>query len=201
MHFEVHITVDDVELAEKERFVAFCQSQGVKPVLIELDKGNHISQPMITALLQHPNFQEANEEVEKMATSLEENGFIVVRKKVEISPKETSYFFYPIVNSTPYFEWHGKVEVDDVEQLKALCERKGGHISRNSLKKDGRLRFITVREYGGPEAFYETVNTIHEILTTNNIPLLKEEYELCIYDTREELDSGWVPQPAIGGIR
>jgi hypothetical protein len=36
------------------------------------------------------------------------------------------------------------------------------------------------------------VENIHRILETNAIELLKEEYELCIYDSREELDSGWI---------
>lgn len=193
MDFEIHITVNDLKIEEKESFIEFCKSEGVKPVMIVLDKGNHINQPMITTVIKRKDFQEAHKEVERLVTNFKNNGFTVVRKKVEISPKETTYFHQPIVkNSTPYFEWHGKVEVDDVPMLKTLCAGHGGHISRNSLKADGRLRFITVREYKGSEPFYERVEHIHRILDENGIELLKEEFELCIYDSREELDSGWI---------
>ena len=193
MDFEIHITVNDLKIEEKKSFIDFCKSENLKPVMIVLDKGNHIHQPMISIVIQRKDFHEANKEVERLATNFKNNGFTVVRKKVEISPKEETYFHQPIVkNSTPYFEWHGKVEVDDVPMLKTLCEGHGGHISRNSLKADGRLRFITVREYKGSKPFYERVENIHRILNENDIELLKEEFELCIYDSREELDSGWI---------
>lgn len=193
MDFEIHITVKDLKMEEKESFVEFCKSEGLKPVMIVLDKGNYINQPMITAPIKCSDFDEAKKEVEKMANKLRNEGFIVVRKKMEVSPKEESYFHTPVIeNSKPYFEWHGKVQVNDVDRLKSLCEGHGGHISRNSLKTDGTLRFVTVRNYEGSKEFYEQVENIHHILKENEIELLKQEYELCIYDNKEELDSGWI---------
>ncbi|WP_240343924.1 hypothetical protein [Paenibacillus sp. SYP-B3998] len=165
----------------------------MKPVMIVLDQGNYINQPMITGVIQRTDFHEANKEIEKIAAKFQNNGFIVVRKKVEISPKEETYFHQPIItNSKPYFEWHGKVQVDDVAILKNLCESHGGHISRNSLNVNGKVRFITVREYESAKQFYDRVEKIHTILHVNRIELLIEQYELCIYDSREELDSGWI---------
>jgi hypothetical protein len=195
MEFEIHVTVKDLKIDEKESFVEFCKSEGVKPVMIVLDQGDYINQPMISAVIRHDSFQEANEEIETLATKMQNKGFSVVRKKVEISPKKETYFYEPVVkNSKPYYEWHGKVLVDDVDMLKKLCEGQGGRISRNSLNADGKKRFITVRDYEGSKPFYERVENIHRILDANDIGLLKEEYELCIYDSREGLDSGWIAQ-------
>lgn len=192
MEFEVHITFSDLKIEEKESFVELCKSEGVKPVIIVLDQGDYINQPMTSGIIRRANFLEVKEKMEKMATKFQNKGFTVVRKKVEISPKEESFFHQPIVkNSMPYFEWHGKVEVDDLDRLKKLCEGHG-HISRNSLKSNGRLRFITVREYESSKQFYERVDNVHRILNENGIELLKEEFELCIYDSRVELDSGWI---------
>ncbi|OPH62131.1 hypothetical protein BC351_02535 [Paenibacillus ferrarius] len=193
MEFEIHITLNDLKLDEKDAFISICQSERLKPVMIILDHGNYINQPMITGVIHRTDFHEANKEIEKIADKFQNNGFIVVRKKIEISPKEEEYFHQPIIKSSkPYFEWHGKVQVDDVAMLKNLCEGHGGHISRNSLNVNGKVRFITVREYESAQQFYDRVEKIHTILNVNKIELLKEQYELCIYDSREELDSGWI---------
>lgn len=193
MEFEFHITLNDLKLDEKEVFIGICKSERVKPLMIVLDQGNHIKQPMFTGVIQSTDFHEANKEMEKVATKFQNNGFAIVRKKVEISPKEEKYFHQPIIkNSKPYFEWHGKVQVDDVAMLKNLCKGHDGHISRNSLNVNGKVRFITVREYESEEKFYDKVEKIHTILHINRIGVLKEQYELCIYDSREELDSGWI---------
>ncbi|UHA75193.1 hypothetical protein [Paenibacillus sp. 481] len=193
MEFEYHLTINDLKLDEKEAFMSICQSEQVKPLMIVLDQGHYITQPMITGVTQCADFQAANIEIERVATAFRNNGFTIVRKKVEIPPQEEKYFYEPIVqHSKPYFEWHGKVEVDDVAKLKNCCASHGGHISRNSMNANGKVRFITVREYEGPAQFYSRVDQIHTILQQNNIELIKQQYELCIYDSREELDSGWI---------
>ncbi|SMO95938.1 hypothetical protein [Melghirimyces algeriensis] len=171
MEFEFHITVNDLNLADKEAFIELCKSEQVKPLMIVLDKGNYINQPMYTGVINSKDFHEANKEIEKTVTKFQENGFTIIRKKVETSPKEEAYFHQPITkNSKPYFEWHGKIEVDDVAMVKNLCEGLGGHISRNSLNANGKVRFITVREYESKEQFYERVEKIHSILQIIDTP-------------------------------
>ena len=163
-------------------------------MLIVLDKGEYINQPMITGIVHSTNYEEVKNVIEEVGAKFRDNGFTVVRTKVEIPAKEETYFDSRCcrAQSKPYFEWHGKVYVDDVAVLKQLCADSGGHISRNSLNADGKVRFVTVREYESAEHFYGRVGEIHTILHTNKIELLKQQYELCIYDSREELDRGWI---------
>lgn len=193
MEFEFHVTVTNLHITEKEAFVKLCEAEQLKPLMIVLDKGNYINQPMFTGLIRSDSFQEADIVIEKIINKFQENGFTITRKKVETSPKEEEYFHQLLTkNSKPYFEWHGKVEVDNVSMVKNLCTPLGGHISRNSLNPNGRVRFITVREYESKEKFYRRVEKLLSILQVNKIEILKEVYELCIYDSREELDSGWI---------
>jgi hypothetical protein len=193
MEFEFHITVQDLSPAERDAFIRLCQSEQVKPLMIVLDKGDYIRQPMFTGVIKRTDFHEANKEVDKIVTKFQENGFTIMRKKVETSPNEEQYFYQPLTkHSKPYFEWHGKIEVDDVAMVKNLCAGLGGHLSRNSLNVNGKVRFITVREYESKEKFYERVEKIHSVLKGNGIEFVKEQYELCIYDSREELDRGWL---------
>lgn len=193
MEFEFHITVQDLTMDEKEAFINVCNQEQVKPVMIVLDQGNYIHQPMITGIVHGTDFHQANQEIERVATTFQNKGFTVVRKKVEIPAKEEKFFDQPLLKSSkPYFEWHGKVQVDEVESLKSLCAGYGGHISRNSLNVNGKVRFVTVREYESKESFYDSVGKIHTVLQANQIELMKEQYELCIYDSREDLDSGWI---------
>ncbi len=193
MEFQFHITVREFKLDDKEKFIKLCEDERVKPLLIVLNKGNHIDQPMFTKNVESNDFNEANEEIEAIVKRLHENGFEIVRKKVEVSPKQESYFNNPLnKNSKPYFEWHGKVKIYDIPMVEKLCKDLGGHISRNSLDEQGKVRFITVREYESKEKFHERVEKLVFILNENSIEMIKEKYELCIYDNKEELDSGWV---------
>ncbi|TCS94841.1 hypothetical protein [Hazenella coriacea] len=193
MEFEFHITVNDLKMADKEAFVKLCKSEQLKPLMIVLDQGNYINQPMCTGVIKSTDFHDADKGIEKIVNMFQENGFTIMRKKVETSPKEEKYFHQPLTqNFKPYFEWHGKVEVDDITMVKNLCEGLGGHISRNSLNVNGKVRFITVREYESKKKFYERVEEIRSILQVNKIEILKEQYELCIYDSKEELDRGWL---------
>lgn len=193
MEFEYHLTVNDLNLEEKEAFIHVCNIEGVKPVIIVLDHGNYINQPMVTGLIERENFQAARQEIDRVAAQFEHSGFTIVRTKVEIPPVNEQYFTQPVAaGGTPYYEWHGKVHTDDLAGLKQLCEADGGHISRNSLNANGKIRFVTVRDYESRPVFMERVNRIKTILQTHGIEMLKEQYELCIYDSREELDSGWI---------
>ncbi|MBD1371700.1 hypothetical protein IC620_04920 [Hazenella sp. IB182357] len=193
MEFEYHLTVQDIEETDRQAFVDFCKSLSVKPLLIVLDKGNYISQPMCTGVIRDVDFPRANQEIDKMITLFEEKGYKMMRKKIETSPHEEHYFNQPPQQLfKPYFEWHGKIEVEDVERVKKLCEGLGGHLSRNSLNANGKVRFITVREYTSKPKFYARVQDIHAILQVNHIDIIKQQHELCIYDSRVELDRGWV---------
>lgn len=193
MEFEFHITVNDLTFEEKESFIELCQVEQVKPVMIVLDQGEYINQPMITGIVHSADYEEVKNVIEEVVAKFRDNEFTVVRTKVEIPAKEETYFDQPMLaQSKPYFEWHGKVYVDDVVRLKQLCADSGGHISRNSLNANGKIRFVTVREYNSSEKFYSRVEKIHNILQQNKIELLKQQYELCIYDSREELDRGWI---------
>jgi len=193
MEFEYHVTMSDLKQNEKETFINICNEENVKPVLIVLDQGEYINQPMITGIVHSADYEEVKNVIEEVAAKFRDNGFMLVRTKVEIPAKEETYFDKPMLaQSKPYFEWHGKVYVDDVVRLKQLCADSGGHISRNSLNANGKIRFVTVREYNSSEKFYSRVEKIHNILQQNKIELLKQQYELCIYDSREELDRGWI---------
>lgn len=195
MDFEYHLTVNDLELKEKERFIKTCENLGVKPVLIILDRGNYVNQPMCTGLIRCETIAEADKKIDKVVEQYRENGFEVIRKKVEIPPQEDQYFYeLREKGAHPYFEWHGKIEieVDEIPKVKELVKDLGGHISRNSLNKNGKIRFITIRDYESKDRFYDRAEKIKAILRENEITFIKEAFELCIYDSREELDSGWI---------
>lgn len=195
MEFEFHVTVEDLKLEEKQAFIRTCEEQKVKPVMIVLDQGEYVHQPMFTGIVHSDRYEEVKQGMDALASIFGKQGFNVVRTKIEIPAQEEQYFHEPMVaGSKPYFEWHGKVEIGDIADLKKQCEPYGGHISRNSLNANGKVRFITVREYGSAARFYERIAGIEEVLRLNGIKLLKQQHELCVHDSREELDKGWVSQ-------
>ena len=120
MEFEFHVTLSDLSPQEKLTFIRICNEENVKPVLIELDQGEHIHQPMITGIVHSEDYQEVEHVIEGISTTFRNNGFSVVRTKVELPAKEERFFKQPMLpQSRPYFEWHGKVQVEDVSRLEA----------------------------------------------------------------------------------
>ncbi|WP_237179199.1 hypothetical protein [Paenibacillus sp. MMS18-CY102] len=195
MEFEFHVTVASLKIEDKQAFIQACRKQQVKPVMIELDQGDCIDQPMFTGIVHSESFEHVKRRMNALASDFGKQGFSTVRTKIEIPAQEECYFHNPMTAETvPYFEWHGKVETNDLDELKRQCEPYGGHISRNSLNANGRVRFITVREHGSPAQLYDQIAGIHEVLRATGIELLKQQHELCVYDSREELDKVWVSE-------
>ena len=121
--------------------------------------------------------------------------FNVTRIKMEI-PSKFDYLFLN-KKQTPfdnYYEWHGKVIYDKIDNLNTLCNKNKVHISLNSLKNETDKRFITLREFGTNVVFAQRINDLVMGLQNGNWQLLSQHFEYCVYDNNTVLDAGWLPQ-------
>jgi hypothetical protein len=200
--FEAHLTVDAADLERRATFEALCGELGVKCVLIELAAGVHRSQPM-TASYHRGELGAVLGEIEALHASLWQAGFPVVRVKIEAAAMNPGV---PITDEEAaaidgYFEFHAKVrlpDAGDITALRALCESRSAHLSRNDRKRDERgvaERFITQRVYGVGRA--RAANEFDALLRDlaqagHAVVSMKREY--TIYDGKLELDAGWLDQ-------
>ncbi|KAL6069961.1 Ankyrin repeat-containing protein [Balamuthia mandrillaris] len=186
--FEIHVTVKGGEGVEK--FKDVCKELRLKPVLIELPYGQTQEQ-LMTSSWARGNEETAVEEAKKVASALHSRGFQVVRVKVEATASNRGVPQTPPDDPQRYFEFHVKMLVEDEERLRALVAPHHGHLSRNSLKGEKDVKFITLRVYGkGKVAAFADLEAL--LLSLKDEKVLAVHREYAVYDTNVELDSGWI---------
>ncbi|MDO1451734.1 hypothetical protein Q0590_36005 [Rhodocytophaga aerolata] len=192
--FEIHITTKDLPKTKIDLFVNICVQNGGKPLLIELYQGECISQPMFSKVIYSDNLNTVMAQASNYTHLLHQYGFQTKRIKTEIPASCVDTVQIPTQPGfTPYFEWHGKIEVNRIDQLLELCSSYKAHLSRNSLKDEKQTRFLTLREYGSKEIFQERIDAVVSRLAQGGWQVLKQQSEYCLSDTNIDLDKGWLP--------
>lgn len=193
MKIELHITCHSLRLDEIEVFEGFCHSIECKPIVILLAEGEHQQQPMISKLLDCSTKKELKKEVAFIIEKFESNGYKPVRVKMEVPPWERKNAVAMMgKDKGNYFEWHGKINIEAEQKIDSLLAECMGHLSKNVLKKNPLTKFITIRDYTAEQSITRKVNHLKRALLNNNISLIKEELEYCIFDSNISLDKGWI---------
>lgn len=186
--FQFHVTTSALLETQKDVYVSVCQRCNVKPVFILLPKGQYMQQPMFTARIQSKNFSEAYCKIEGILKEFSD--FPPIRIKAEVDAKNAHFFTNEATPQwQPYFEWHCKIQFVNTTVTKSLAVEHQAHLSENCLE-EGK-KFLTIRDYGSKEQFLEKTARLSKALQENDIPIIKEKFEYCIYDSKLELDSGW----------
>ncbi|WP_395317799.1 hypothetical protein [Variovorax sp. UC74_104] len=188
---ELHLTCGAMDAARIPSFVEVCEQVGLKPLLIDLAHGEQKQQPMATTWLRG-DLAEAKAEAMALAQWLARAGMAVLRVKVEAPIQGHECLSRP----GEYFEWHGKLRVHDASALQHLCETHGARLSRNSLKGETDVRFVTLRSREPLDGFRARVAALAGQLERQGWPLLKQETEICLLDSRESMDAGWLEASA-----
>lgn len=189
--FEIHLTTD-VPPAELPNFVAACEQLRAKPLVIELARGTHPIQPMLSKVVHAPDLTAALAAAAADAKYLRACHLPPTRTKLE-TPTNYAFLATPANGPAfaPYFEWHSKVPYQHAEALVALCRQHQVHLSTNALRGESATRFVTLRELGAVATFQARVAGLVAALQPQ-WPLLKQESECCLYDSNRMLDAGWL---------
>jgi hypothetical protein len=192
--FEIHITTATITVEQVDLFVKVCVENEAKPLLIELSKGESISQPMFSKIIYENSLPKVLFISESYTQLLFTNNFHVKRVKIEIPSNLSDTFDNPQESSfEPYFEWHGKINYEYVERLNELCIKHSVHLSLNALKNDNSTRFITLREFQTRNIFEDRINQLILNLEEEGWFIGKQQAEYCIYDNCILMDKGWLP--------
>jgi hypothetical protein len=192
--FEIHITIGDLPISREQAFIAACQEQAAKPLIIELSQGEHMHQPMLSKVIYAEGLGEVLDHAKDISQDFSSQDFSVQRLKIEVPSFHHELFSNEDSSFERYFEWHGKIELREKAQLLSLCEVHKVHLSRNSLKNEAQIRFVTLREFGTQQHFERRLQTLTQALTQGGWPIIKQQAEYCIYDNNTFLDAGWLPQ-------
>lgn len=205
--FEIHLTIQHLTDDRIPDFEKLCQTLGGKAILIELPIGEHTQQPMMTYVQKAEHIKQILAEIQTLKLRFLNQGFEIIRTKIEIPAEQYDAYIKEFPNTKGYFEWHGKVEYNfknqGLQELREIPDlaKVNAYISKNSLKNQQNIRFITYRN-DDKENFYQGIDKIiHQIKTHNPyryaypnqdlFNLVKQQAEYCVYDDKLNLDNGW----------
>lgn len=187
--FEYHVTVSGDDAAAAA-LAAWAGEHGMKFTHIELARGEVRSQPMLTVRGEGSE-ESVLGEARATARTLREEGFEVVRVKLEASPFAQGV--PAAADGDRYFEHHVKLLLAPGTDESVLADRvipHGAHLSRNArrTRDDGRSeRFVTQRcRDAAPERL--------EALTAalRSYAILSVEREYVVHDDQPSIDAGWI---------
>lgn len=198
MEIEIHITTLEIAFAEKDRFVNFCKTISAKPILIELSSGAVLQHPMISKKVKVVDRMDLDKVLFDLKNKFQESGYGIARVKLEVFSKERKegILLFPDFKGG-YYEWHGKVYSENLEELYRHANIINVHISKNGLKGIANRRILTIRETEKEQRFTEKINSVKEYFQRNGIEIKGEESEYCIFDSNTSLDKGWIDTPEI----
>lgn len=196
--FEIHITTTELDESLIAEFIKFCQSIKAKPILIELPAGQQRQQPMISKVVQLDAPLQIHPIIDELVVAFKAAGFPVERIKVEVPLGDEKIGKAAFTNfHGGYYEWHGKVVLEDPEDPRFSNLHINCRVSRNALKNSPGTRLLTYRNFQEADSFKSGINGIRNWLERQSIQLLKEEAEYCVYDTNKSLDRNWLDIPNI----
>lgn len=210
--YEMHVTVSaGVDGIDLDAFKATCANLGVKPLLIDMHNrlGKTVMLDCQTSSVHMGDNRSALTETRRITAGLQEAGFHVVREKIETVPwhpaapveADRTYGKHastPVMPPNCYFEAHFNLLVHDdyMDDLRAVVESRGAHLSRNAFKKVSETETImmaTLRHYDGTfEKFKLACENAADHFRDRGYEVPKTITEFSIFDTKVSHDSLWL---------
>lgn len=190
--FELHLTTGPLAATQLPGFEALCQRVGGKALVIELARGQHCQQPMLSLVTADADAPAALARGRALAAEFGAAGYPVRRTKLEVLAWGAAQVRPAAPAGSAYYEWHGRVRCEPLPELRAWCEQYGAHLSANALRNRPGVRFVTLREFGPAARFAERVAALRAGLAAGGWAPAKQQAEFCFYDSQVALDAGWL---------
>ncbi|WP_329108692.1 hypothetical protein OG792_08580 [Micromonospora sp. NBC_01699] len=206
--FEIHITT---YAHHSEQLASFAERHRVKFFHVLLDRGVHVSQPMLT-LTGQGTLDRQRSLAKRWNDRMREAGMYPCRTKIEATPwsdgvPQTD----PDAAAEPggrYFEHHIKVllssvTVPDLMAITDLVASHGARLSRNARRQragGAQERFVNQRCHGvGLATAKQRLDKLVTELHAAGYEVLTVEQEYVVFDSNLEHDSGWLSTTAPDG--
>jgi hypothetical protein len=211
--FEAHVTVDCEAEAQFARLDAWAARAGLKLTHIVLARGRTPSQPMLT-LRGRGALGEQLAEARCVTDALAQDGFTVLRVKLEVSPwaegvppgDDTEARLHAAAGR--YFEHHVCLLLEpgsDLAVLAQLVTPHRAHLSWNARRigADGlERRFVTQRCHGvGRGTAGARLDALLAALRQAGHRWAEVEREFVVHDSDAGVDDGWIDEGRIDDVR
>ena len=187
MLFEIHVAVTLDDGLDEIRWRAYCRSHRYNCIRAVNAAGKDHVQHMIGKWCERPTEHEAIERANEIADEIRDNGFRVVRVKVEAMMMHPSRSTK--TRPSDYWEFHMKVEntMTNINILRGFTSEKVAlSATTNSL-------VVTIRLYDGTrDDAIEFKNKLVNDMKLSGIHIRdKIAAELAVFDTNPAQDDGW----------
>lgn len=187
MEFEIHITVESFDI---NSFINHCKEINVNAIVIETEKeGVFNNQVMTSSKHVDENYLFVLNDI---SNKLQEVGYNILRKKVEIRP------LFEKNKNHIYYESHLRLKLKrdfDRSILINLCKNSNFHLSKNFFKKDKDFDYQMITYRNDNISFTEfnkVINDMRNRLNDLNVNFDKVEVEECIFDSNIKVDKNWI---------
>lgn len=199
--YEIHVTIKNPGDDLIGEFISVCKNINVKSIVLDLENdGKSVMLDVMTSSHIFGNDEIALTEANRIKIELQDNGFEVLRVKIESVP------WHPMApklkeDKMPkdcYFEAHigCMVSIEEKAKLKKVGDMFGAHLSKNAFKKIDNGKFInmiTLRNYNCTNKQFESeVESLKNILTCSGFLFEKVIVEFALYDTKVSHDYIWL---------
>lgn len=190
MHYEIHITVKNALI---EKFKQDCLEIGVKPILIETERGKIFGEQLMTSSKHRGS--SFLKKLTDICKDLISRGYTILRKKVEIQPESHQH------DRFKYYESHLRIKLDKeiyqekYYELNEICKEKTFHLSKNLFKVDENHVYQMMTYRSSEDSYDEFMDKITDTvlaLQTKGFECDKVEIEECIFDSNIEIDKNWI---------
>lgn len=202
--YEFHVTIEADQELDLDKFQTACGQLGVKPIVLDLgDSNTKLTDVMTSSTEMLDDDQSAFESLNRIGDGLAEDGFSVVRRKIETAPwhPASPQITGDQMPDGSYFEAHFAVSTptDLIDDLRDHVTGASPelHLSRNMFKraKDGRaIIMATLRDYDTVYSdFGAAVEDIAARLDDGTYLLAKNPItEFALYDSNTHHDDTWM---------
>lgn len=187
MDCEMHITVKEGDIT---LFKDHCKFLGIKPILIETERGNNFGEQLMTSSkCDRGDFMSQFFDI---FDNFVKKGYEIIRLKIEKYPSEIKD------DDFIYYESHLRLKLEkgfNRSILIKLCKENNFHLSKNIFKRGEEFDYqmITYRDHDIELVpFKEKINQMVKILDSFDIVHDKIEIEECIYDSNISIDHSWL---------
>ena len=211
--YEIHVTIANEDDTTISKFQSFCEYLNIKPVIITMDG---IPSHVMTETVVCGSVETAHNSLARIVKAIKDNGFKVIREKIETVPWHpcACHKVGDIVIPYSYFEVHIPVQLgfeyshgELVQKIvnssdKMPQDNKRIMLSNTQTQIDKNVKLLTYRQNN---IDYCTFNGIVEEIMSLLRTWCPEEYqennknfnfkpivEFVLYDSNESLDQQWI---------
>lgn len=198
--YEIHVSVNISTGIDEIRWTYLCKEHRWHQIRVTNATGEYQVQNMISKWCSRSTPEEAIERAKEVAQLITDAGITVVRTKVEaLQENKLCIPYHPALTQSNqnYWEFHIKVitnDIRDLESLLTLSNRNKSVGLSMSTKSSTNYPIMTLRLSTGTlgDAIDMKDQLVSDIKKLGISIYDKIQYELAIYDSNPNLDSGWL---------